>query len=166
MSLALRLLKDSPRGVWAFPRGWDRWFDDFYSTLEPAQGQARYVPACDVEETETHYVLSFDMPGVAKEDVNIEVEENTLKISGEKKSERKEKKNAYHVFERRYGSFERAFRIPEDADVNKIEANHENGVLRIALEKGEKSKPRQIKISEDNKGFFNQILNSEKEETN
>ncbi len=66
-----------------------------------------FNPACDVEETDSHYLMSFDLPGISKEDVKIEVVDNQLTVSGERKTEKKGDKNSRHVAERYYGSFQR-----------------------------------------------------------
>ncbi|HEX4925524.1 MAG TPA: Hsp20/alpha crystallin family protein [Bdellovibrionales bacterium] len=120
----------------------DRFFSQFNvpeHTAEPSS----FSPAVDVEEHDDHFVLSFDLPGLSKNDVNIEVLEDRLVVSGERKDERRFKEGRT---ERAYGRFERAFTLPAGADAGKIEARFENGVLEIAVPKAEMAKPRKIEI--------------------
>jgi len=81
---------------------------------------------------------------VKKEEVKIAVENGVLTISGERKSEKEEKK--YHRIERAYGSFERSFVVPDDADADKVNAEFKDGVLRVHLPKSEKAKPKHIEV--------------------
>jgi HSP20 family protein len=105
-----------------------------------------FNPACDVEETENAYLLSFDLPGVSKENVKIEVVDNQLLVAGERKSEKKEN-SARHIVERHHGAFQRAFALPASVDTAKIEASFRDGVLNVTIPKPEAAKPRQIAIS-------------------
>ena len=112
----------------------------------------RYAaPVSNVEETDTHFLLSLDLPGVAKKDINIEVRGNQLVVSGERRG-RGDKEPA---------RFERSFTLSNDVDTQHIEANHEDGVLTLGLPKVEKAKPRQIKIAENAGSFFGRFLKSE-----
>ncbi|MFW5959490.1 MAG: Hsp20/alpha crystallin family protein [Chitinivibrionales bacterium] len=103
-------------------------------------------PEVDVVEEKEGYRLSADIPGVDKDDIEISVENGTLRISGEKKQENKEEKQGYNHFERCYGKFERSFKLPEDADHEGITADYKNGVLNLHIKKSEKAKPRSIEI--------------------
>ncbi len=150
------------RGVWnpiremsRLQRRIDRMFDDFFSEpfvsslvpsreLLPFSEEVGFTPACDVEETDTHYLVSFDLPGVKKDDVKIELHENQLTVSGERKEEKKGRGSR----ERYYGSFTRSFTLPSNVNADKAEANYENGVLQIALPKTAASVGKQIPIKE------------------
>ena len=81
-----------------------------------------------------------------KEDVKVAVENGVLTISGERKSEKEEKNKKFHRIERAYGSFERSFIVPDDADADKVIAEFKDGVLRVHLPKSEKAKPKQIEV--------------------
>jgi HSP20 family protein len=85
-----------------------------------------------VDETNTHYLMSFDLPGVKKEDVKIDLQENQLIVSGERKEETQGQGGSRERF---YGAFSRSFTLPQNVDASKVEANYENGVLQIALPK-------------------------------
>jgi len=131
----------------------DRMFDQ---TFEDTAG---FHPASDVEETNTHYVMSVDLPGVAKKDINIEVKDNQLYISGERKSEKRER----GFSERYYGKFHRTFTLPTEVEVDKIEAHYQDGVLTVALPKAESVKPRQIKIGDGKSSLFGRLVGGTKE---
>lgn len=105
-----------------------------------------YIPAADIKETEKAYVISMDVPGMAKNELNIKLENNVLSISGEKKVEEEKENDKYHLIERRIGSFERSFRLPDDVDDNKISASVENGILQVEIQKSAKALPKTIDI--------------------
>ncbi len=124
-----------------------------------------FAPTCDVNETETHYLLSFDLPGVKKDEINVDVQGNTLTVSGERKEERAENKKGNFLSERFYGSFERSFTLPTEVNADQIVANYADGVLSLALPKTEPTPRKQIKIAEDKSGFMEKFLSHKKEET-
>jgi len=103
-------------------------------------------PAMDVIENDTNLTLRMDLPGVRPDDVHVEVENNTLTISGEMAETREEKDQRYHFRERRYGKFQRSLNLPNTLDANKVEASFENGVLNIAIPKLPQAHPKQISI--------------------
>jgi HSP20 family protein len=120
----------------------DRFFDAGF-----AGDSVRHMPAADVVEKDNVYLITMEVPGLSKDDVRIALEKDILTISGEKKLEQVEgDKERYHIRERKYGAFERKFRIPNDVDVNKINAEFTNGVLTMTLEKAEEKQPREIAI--------------------
>jgi HSP20 family protein len=107
-------------------------------------------PKVDISETETGYVIKADLPGLAKEDIKVSVEDGVLSVSGEKKREveKKEKNNYYH-FERSYGRFCRSFTLPTHVDGKNIEAKYVNGVLEVYLKKTAESKPKALEVKVD-----------------
>ncbi len=122
-------------------------FEDMMNRLfaEPA-GTRPWTPAVDIAETDNELVLKADVPGVKLEDINIEVENGTLSLSGNRSYSTEENKGGYHRQERFYGSFHRAFVLPETVDLEKVAAGYENGVLTITMPKKEIAKPRTIKV--------------------
>jgi HSP20 family protein len=104
------------------------------------------VPAIDVSDDDRHYTITVELPGGRKEDLQIEVQHDTLTIRGEKKSEREEKKEQRRYVERSYGTFSRSFSLPSDADAEHIDASFKDGVLTIRLPKTEAAKPRAIAV--------------------
>ncbi len=139
------------RGLFELQRNLERAFE-----TDRRNEEAYFHPLCDVEEDDTHFALSVDLPGVAKKDINIEVHENQLYITGERKNET----NRKNFSERTYGKFHRVMTLPSNVDATKIEANYEDGVLTIALPKSDAAKPRQIKVGEGKSSFFQKLVGS------
>ena len=111
---------------------------------------AEWSPAIDLEEKEKEFVMTGEFPGMTEKDITVDVEQNTLTLKGEKRSEREEKneKNGrWHLIERSWGSFERSFTLPSGVDAPKIKAEFTNGVLTIHLPKREASTARRIPIN-------------------
>ena len=118
----------------------------------PAQGNnggtlRRWMPAMDLVETDDHFVLRADLPGLSEQDVNIEVEDRVLTVSGERKSEHESTKEGYHRVERAFGSFSRSLTLPEGIDADAVEASFDRGVLEVRIPKPEQPKPRKITIA-------------------
>lgn len=92
-------------------------------------------PNIDIKDTDENYIVSVEIPGVTRDDVDIRVEGNLMTIIGEKKQEKKEEKENYQCIERQYGSFERMLTLPQDADADNIEANFRNGILTVRIKR-------------------------------
>ena len=107
----------------------------------------RWTPAMDVVESGDHYVLRADLPGLTENDVNIELEDNVLTISGQRKAEHEERKEGYYRLERSSGAFTRSLTLPEGVDADAIQASFDNGVLEVQIPKPEQQKPRKVQIS-------------------
>jgi len=105
-----------------------------------------WAPAVDIYEDENQLVLSAEVPGIEEKDVEIKIEDSTLIIQGERKMEKETKEENYHRIERAYGSFYRSFTLPNYVDQEKIQAEHENGVLKITMPKKPELKPRKVRI--------------------
>lgn len=105
-----------------------------------------YAPSCEVSEDKSNYHFRFDLPGLAKNQVKIEIHDNQLTVSGERREERKEDSKRYHFSELSYGNFMRTFTLPANIDAEKVEAKFENGVLNISVSKTETAKSRQVSI--------------------
>jgi HSP20 family protein len=121
----------------------------FDAPATPGNGGAmrRWVPAMDLLETADHFVLRADLPGLTQDDVNIELEDSTLTVSGERKSEHEDKQEGYYRVERAFGSFSRSLTLPKGIDADAVTASFENGVLEIRVPKPEERKPRRISIA-------------------
>ena len=104
----------------------------------------------DLVETEEHFVLRADLPGLAEGDVNIEVQDGTLAISGERKAEHEEREKGWYRIERSFGSFHRSLTLPDGVDSDGIDASFANGVLVVRIPKPAERKPRRISISGGN----------------
>jgi HSP20 family protein len=107
----------------------------------------RWLPAMDLVETDDDFVLRADLPGLSEDDVNIEVEDNVLTISGERKAEHEERKEGYYRVERASGSFARSLTLPEGIDPERVRASFDKGVLEVRIPKPEQRKPRKVQIS-------------------
>ena len=107
----------------------------------------RWVPAMDVLEASDHFLLRLDLPGVAEEAVNVELDDQTLSISGERSVERETAKDGYQRVERASGAFQRSLTLPQGIDPEAITANFDRGVLEVRIPKPEERKPRRIEIA-------------------
>ena len=137
------------REVSRLRREMDRLWDDFFGPARRAfrpLGEPEWAPAVDVSEAPDKVVVKAEVPGMEAKDINISLSGDILTIKGEKKSEREEKKENYHLVERSYGSFSRSLRLPAAVDANKIEAVYKKGVLTITCPKKEEAKPKAIEI--------------------
>jgi HSP20 family protein len=107
----------------------------------------RWIPAMDVVEADDQFVLRADLPGMSEEDVNIELDENVLTISGERKAEHEQRHEGYYRVERAWGSFSRSLTVPEGVDADGIQASFDGGVLEVRIPKPEQPTPRKVQIS-------------------
>ena len=107
-----------------------------------------WIPAVDIYQTDNHtLVLKVELPDVAREDIDLRVENNTLTITGQKQRDKAVKEEQYHRIERTFGSFSRTFTLPPTVDAGKIGAEFKNGVLTVTLPLREDAKPRQIQVT-------------------
>src|SRR5579884_3355081 len=106
----------------------------------------RWIPAMDLVETGDHYVLRADLPGLTEEDVNVELLDNVLTISGERKAEHETQQEGYYRLERAFGGFSRSLTLPDGVDPDAVHAQFDRGVLEISIPKPEQKKPRQVQI--------------------
>ena len=135
-----------------FSREMDRVFDAFFGQTE--QGR-RWVPPMDLVEADDHFVLKADLPGLSEGDVNIEVQDGALTISGERTAEHEQRERGFYRIERAFGSFNRSLSLPDGVDPDRIEASFSHGVLEVRIPKPEARKPRRIEISSTAKGNGN-----------
>ena len=118
------------------------------SRPEETLTNSQFAPPVDVYEDDSRLSLKMDVPGIDAKDLDIRVDGNLLTVSGERKFEKEEKKENFRRVEREYGSFSRSFTLPSSADTNNINANFENGTLRIDITKRANSRAKQIQIGE------------------
>jgi HSP20 family protein len=122
----------------------------FQAFFEGDNGSPRHwAPAMDLMEVEDQLVLRADLPGLSEDDVNIEVRDNILTVSGERKSEHQDKRNGYYRVERSFGRFGRSLTLPEGVDADRIDASFDKGVLEVRIPKPEARKPRRIAIGKN-----------------
>ena len=134
------LMKPEP-----FSREVDRLFDAFFGGGESAAGR-RWVPPMDLVEAEDHFVLKADLPGLSEDDVAIEIQDGTLKISGERKAEHEEREKGWYRVERAFGSFARSLSLPDGINADAVSAEFDRGVLEVRIPKPEERKPLRIEI--------------------
>jgi HSP20 family protein len=132
----------------------DRLFDDAFRSFPGISGSRWELPdvtpimlspSLDIKETEEDYVVSVEVPGVDKDDIDIRVEDNILTIQGEKKQETRKDEENYHCVERRYGSFARTLSLPQDANAEDIQASFKDGVLSIRINRKAKTESEEAK---------------------
>lgn len=125
----------------------DRLFDDFFG-MTPARTErgAVWSPAVNVREDEDNFYIEAELPGISREDIELEVEQNSLRIKGERKFEKQEEGENYHFVERSYGSFYRSFTLPGNVDADGIGAEYKDGVLHVTVPKQEEVKPKKVEI--------------------
>ncbi|MCH7876492.1 MAG: Hsp20/alpha crystallin family protein [Gemmatimonadetes bacterium] len=126
----------------------DRLFERVFNGALPETVGTVLAPVVDVRETSNTIELSTELPGLEPEDVEVNIENRVLTISGEKRQEVSEDdENAnYVVLERRYGRFERSFTLPRTIDTENVDARFANGILTVVLQKVETAKPRRIEV--------------------
>jgi HSP20 family protein len=128
-------------------RLFEEFFNDFPFNSSFPSTRESWSPAVDILEKDGDLVLRAELPGMTEKQIELKLEGNTLTLKGERKLENEEKKNNYHRVESFYGSFMRAFRLPDTVDMEKISAEYKNGVLVITMPQKPEVKPREIQVS-------------------
>ncbi|MEQ9491760.1 MAG: Hsp20/alpha crystallin family protein [Alphaproteobacteria bacterium] len=125
------------------------WWSTFYRPVRQFGQQVAefFSPSSDAAVSDDCYEINLELPGVSDDDISIEAHDNRLVVTGEKKSSHEESGKNYYFSERSYGSFRRSFRLPSDADEDRIDATHKDGVLTIRVPKTQPSKPSPKKIA-------------------
>jgi HSP20 family protein len=127
----------------------NRLFNTVFDAPLPTNGgttMRRWMPAMDLVETDEHFVLRADLPGLTEDDIKIEFEDGTLTVSGERKAEHETKNEGYYRVERAFGSFSRSLTLPKGIDAEAVSASFDRGVLEVRVPKPEERKPRRIEI--------------------
>ncbi len=140
---------DPFREVSALQERMNRLFSDLRTSSplrEEEISQGSWVPPVDIYETEDSLVFKAELPGVTKDDITVEVKDNTMTLKGEKRFEKDVKEESYHRVERAYGDFQRAFTLPGMVEQDKVKAKFKDGILEIVLPKAEKAKPKQVRV--------------------
>jgi HSP20 family protein len=125
----------------------NRAFRESRSGNDDSLTTSSFAPAVDVYEDEHTVTLKIEVPGIDEKDIDVQVENNTLTVHGERKIEKEEKEENYRRVERQYGSFTRTFTLPTTVDSDSVSATYDKGVLKIALPKKAEAKPKQIKVT-------------------
>ena len=137
-------------------------FEEFFNenpdnpfSLMPSRGfripectaNSSFAPSVDVHETDDSLIFNAELPGMLEKDFEVTVEKNVLTLKGERKFESEEKSDNYHRVERNYGTFQRAFSLPNNVNTDDVQANYTDGVLEIKFAKKAETKPKRIEIS-------------------
>ncbi len=124
----------------------NRLFDRFFEGRSANGTSRRWIPAMDLVETDDHLVLRGDLPGMTEDDVDIEIKDNILTVSGERKSESEQSAEGYHRVERAFGRFSRSLTLPPGVDAERVDAKFEDGVLEVRIPKPAEAKPTRVQI--------------------
>jgi HSP20 family protein len=147
--------REMPRSISRFEDEMERMMEDFLGRRESLLGgeiATNFVPTTNVAENENELEVTIDLPGLKPEEVNLELREGALWITGERKEEREEKEKTFHRMERRYGAFRRVIPLPGAVDEDKVSAEFHHGVLTVKLPKSEAAKPRHIEVKAGENG--------------
>jgi HSP20 family protein len=121
-------------------------FDSPHGREVSGAQERRWIPPMDLVETPDQYVLRADLPGLGDDDVNVQLEDNVLTISGERRSDQRPEQEGYYRLERPTGGFSRSLTLPDGVDPDSVVAHFDRGVLEIRIPKPEQKKPRQVRI--------------------
>ena len=126
----------------------NRLFDGFFGTQKGNGGGSlrRWIPSMDLVEAGDELVLRADLPGMSEDDVAIEIKDNVLTVSGERRSEHEEKNESFYRAERAFGSFSRSLTLPEGVEPDSVSANFDNGVLEVRVPKPQERQPHRVAI--------------------
>ncbi|HLM31197.1 MAG TPA: Hsp20/alpha crystallin family protein [Solirubrobacterales bacterium] len=124
----------------------NRVFDAFFGNGSGGTRARRWMPAMDLVETDDHLVLRADLPGLDRDDVDIEIKDGMLTVSGERRAEHEEKSEGYYRVERAFGGFSRSLTLPEGVDPQGIDADFDKGVLEVRIPKPAERKPYRVEI--------------------
>lgn len=125
----------------------EAWGPGTRRTGEESLAMGSFVPPVDVYEDEHAITLKMEVPGIEQKDIEVRLENSVLTVHGERKLEKDEKEENFHRVERRYGSFTRSFTLPNTVDTDNVNADYDNGVLKIRLAKRAEARPKQIKVN-------------------
>jgi HSP20 family protein len=125
----------------------NRVFQEANAVHDEGLTTSSFVPPVDIYETEQNIVLKVEVPGVEQKDLDIRIENNTITIRGERNFEKEVKEENFHRVERRYGSFQRSFSLPNTVNTENVTADYANGLLKVTLAKRAEAKPKQIKVN-------------------
>ena len=147
----MALARWTPMGnLQSFQNEMNRIFNEFFrggNGEEAGSGLSTWTPPVDIHETDDALVIKAELPGISKDDVSIDVHQNTLTLRGQRKHEAEVKQDNYHRMERAYGTFQRSFVLPTMIDQEKVQATFKDGVPELHLPKLESAKPRRIAIN-------------------
>lgn len=146
----MQLVRRRPsRDVWGMSRPMHLFFDDFFAPFVGDGGKSgptQWQPVVDIIEEAGQFRVKAELPGIEKKDIHVDVKDNVLTLKGERSAEKTDEGEHYYRRERSFGSFTRAFSLPENVDAAAIKADYKDGVLSISIPKPEKSVPKSITV--------------------
>ena len=128
----------------------NRLFDESVRSVrqgDEALSTSVWTPPVDIFETENEVVVKAELPEVNQKDIEIQVENSTLTLRGERRFDKEVKQESFHRIERPYGTFARSFTLPTTIDQEKIKADYKDGILKVVMPKREETKPKQIRVA-------------------
>ncbi len=128
-----------------FPRRFSDILDDFFNDVVTTQRES-FVPRLDISENDDQFEINVELPGMDKDDIDVSLNNNQLTVSGQRKWENEDKDKTYHRIETSYGEFSRTFTLPDNVDEESINAEYDNGVLNITINKAEDKVSKKIDI--------------------
>ena len=135
------------REIDTIQREMNRLFDDMFPSTNRLQGVSGFTPVAELEETEDAYQLRVELPGISKEDIDVQVTVEGVSISGERKTSAETRENGTVRSEFRYGAFQRIFATPGRIDHQAVSADYTNGILSLTLPKAEGEKNKVVKVN-------------------
>lgn len=159
---SLSLWRNSPGSLLD---SWETWTKEMDRLLSSAD-RSNFIrqPACDISESDNAYMIEFDMPGVKSDEIDIQIDSNQLVISATRKRENEVNEENFHRIERHYGEYRRTFSLPQNVEVDQIEADYSDGVLTVALPKSEVAKPKKIKIGGKTSGLLKRLVTDKRDQ--
>jgi HSP20 family protein len=159
----MSVYRSRPGSLWDFMNEFERAFDTALTDRSPQM--TAFNPAVDIDESDDHYLVSMDLPGVKEQDIKVDVHLGQLTISGTRSYESKKERKDDRFYERSFGEFKRSFTLPQEVDGDDIQARFENGVLEVFIPKAAKAQARSIKVESGKGGLFSRLLGENKEKT-
>lgn len=151
----MNIVRTYPMGLSPLQRQINRIFEQFDEELSGGSSElsgGSFAPAMDVREDDDAYIVHLEVPGISRDDIELTIHDNTLVIRGSREQKQDKTGGQFRRVERSYGSFARALTLPRPVDVNRIEADLQDGVLEVRLPKSENARPRQISIGSSSGG--------------
>jgi HSP20 family protein len=131
----------------AFNNDIDHWFGSLFDSPVFRGSDVDFAPSVDIENTDDHLTLTFELPGMVKDDIKVSLKDNLLTVSGRREFKTDEKSDNYIRREIRSGSFSRSFTLPELVDSGKITADYKSGLLEVRIGKLEEVKPKEVEVT-------------------
>ncbi len=141
----MAILKYSDPNTDVFGKRFSDIMDEFFNDAVATRNRS-FAPSIDISETDKKYNIDVEIPGMTKDDIDLNIENNRLTISGERKFENEEKNKQFHRVETHYGTFTRSIQLPDNVKPDSINATYKNGILNISIEKSEDKIKKQIQI--------------------